>query len=66
MFCLDVGWVEHDSDGSTESLSWQVVLELSSDQTVVTMNSGDLTPDTSDLGTSDFLGSLVDVCNSLT
>lgn len=30
------------------------------------MNSGNLTPDTSDLGTSDFLGGLVDVGDSLT
>lgn len=65
-FNLDVGWVQHDSNRSTEGLWWQVLLEVGSDNTVVTVGSGNLTPDNSDLGTSDLLGSSVDVSNSLT
>lgn len=65
-FNLDVGWVQHDSNRSTEGLWWQVLLEVGSDNTVVTVGSGNLTPDNSDLGTSDFLGSSVDVSDSLT
>ena len=64
--CLNVRWVQEDSNGSTESLGWQVVSELSSDDTRVTVRSNDFTPDDSDLGTSDFLGSSVDVSNTLT
>ncbi len=64
--CLDVRWVQEDSDRSTESLSWQVRSELSSDNTGVTVSSVDLTPDNSDLGTSDFLRASVDVGDSLT
>lgn len=65
-FTLDVGWVQHDSDGSTESLGWQVLSEVGSHNTVVAVGSGDLTPDDSDLGTSLLLGASVDVGNSLT
>lgn len=63
---LDVGWVQHDSDRSTEGLWWQVLSEVGSDNTVVTVGSGDLTPDDSDLGTSDLLVASVDVGNLLT
>lgn len=63
---LDVGWVQHDSHGSTEGLWRQVLLEVGSDNTVVTVGSGDLTPDDSDLGTSDFLVASVNVGNLLT
>lgn len=63
---LDVGWVQHDSHRGTEGLGRQVSLEVGSDNTVVTVGSGDLTPDDSDLGTSDFLLGSVDVGNSLT
>ncbi|KAF7584943.1 hypothetical protein EJF18_11106 [Clavispora lusitaniae] len=65
-FNLDVGWVQHDSNRSTEGLWWQVLLEFGSDNTVVTVSSGHLTPDNSDLGASDLLGSSVDVSDSLT
>lgn len=64
--CLDVRWVQEDSDRSTESLSWQVRSECSSNDTGVTVCSVDLTPDHSDLGTSDFLGASVDIGDSLT
>lgn len=64
--CLDVRWVQEDSDRSTESLSWQVRSECSSNDTGVTVCSVDLTPDNSDLGTSDFLGASVDIGDSLT
>lgn len=63
---LDVRWVQHHSDGSTEGLWRQVLLEVGSDNTVVTVGFGDLTPDDSDLGTSDLLGSSVHVGDSLT
>lgn len=66
MVCLDVGWVQEDSDGSTEGLGWQVVSELSSDDTGVAVGSGDLAPHDSDLGASDLLGRSVDVGNALT
>lgn len=65
-FNLDVGWVQHDSNRSTEGLWWQVLLEVGSHDTVRTVGSGNLTPDDSDLGTSHFLGSSVHVSNSLT
>lgn len=65
-FNLDVRWVQHDSNRSTESLWWQVLLEVGSNDTVVTVGSGNLTPDNSDLGTSDLLGSSVYVGDSLT
>lgn len=63
--CLDVGRVEHDSDRRAKGLGGKVVSESSSDNTRVAVGSGDLTPDDSDLGTSDLLGGSVDVSNSL-
>ena len=63
---LNVRWVQEDSDRSTESLGWQVVSESSSDNTRVTVGSGDLTPHNSNLRTSNFLGSSVNVGNTLT
>lgn len=66
IICLDVGWVQHNSDGSTESLSWQVLFEVSSNETVVTVSSGNFTPDDSDFRSSNFLRSSVDVGDSLT
>lgn len=63
---LDVGWVQEDSDRGTEGLSWQVGLEVCSDGTRRTVSSGDLTPDDSNLGTSNLLRSSVDVSNTLT
>lgn len=63
---LDVRWVQHNSDGSTKGLWWQVLFEGSSHSTIVTVSSSDLTPDDSDLRTSDFLGSTVDVGYTLT
>lgn len=63
---LDVGWVQHDSHGSTKGLWRQVLLEVGSHNTVVAVGSGDLAPDDSDLGASDFLLGSVDVGNSLT
>lgn len=65
-FNLDVGWVQHDSNRSTEGLRRQVLLEVGSDNTVATVGSGDLSPDDSDLGASDLLGSSVHVSDSLT
>lgn len=65
-FNLNVGWVQHDSNRSTEGLWWQVLLEVGSHNTVGTVGSGNLTPDNSDLGTSDLLGSSVHVSDSLT
>ncbi len=41
------------------------MLEVSSDYTRVTVNSGNLTPDASDLSTSDGLWCSVNVCNLL-
>ncbi|QBM90984.1 hypothetical protein METSCH_G00240 [Metschnikowia aff. pulcherrima] len=64
--CLDVGWVQHDSDGSTERLRRQVLLEVGSHDTVVAVGSGDLAPDDSHLGASDLSLTSVDVGNSLT
>lgn len=63
---LDVRWVQKDSDGGTEGLGRQVVSEVGSHDTGVTVRSGDLTPDDSDLGASDLLGSSVHVGHALT
>ena len=63
---LNVRWVQEDSDRSTESLGWQIVSEGSSNNTRVTVSSGDLTPHNSNLRTSNFLGGSVDVGNTLT
>lgn len=63
---LDVGGVQHDSDRSTKGLGRQVLLEVGSDNTVVTVSSGNLSPDDSDLGASDLLLGSVHVGNSLT
>ena len=63
---LDVRWVQHDSNRSTKGLWWQVLSEVGSDQSVGSMGSGNLTPDNSNLGTSDFLLRTVNVGNTLT
>ena len=63
---LDVRWVQEDSDSSTESLWRQVVSELGSNDTVVTVSSSDLTPHDSNLGASNLLGGPVDIGNALT
>jgi hypothetical protein len=62
---LDVGRVEHDSDGGAKGLGGEVVSESSSDHTGVTVGSGNLAPHDSDLGASDLLLGSVDVSNSL-
>lgn len=63
---LDVGWVEHDSNRSTEGLWWEVLLEVSTDDTRVTVGSGNLAPHNSDLGASDLLAGTVDEGDTLT
>lgn len=63
---LDVGWVQEDSNRSTEGLGWQIVSEGGSNDTRVTVSSGDFAPHNSNLGTSDFLGSSVNVGDTLT
>ena len=63
---LDVRWVQEDSNRSTEGLGWQIVSEGGSNDTRVTVSSGNLTPHNSNLRTPDFLGGSVDVGNTLT
>ena len=64
---LDTGWEEHNADGATKSLTWEVGSELGTDSTVGTVCTGDLTPDCTELGT---LGvtvlDCVDISNALT
>lgn len=62
---LDVGWVKHDTNRSTECLWWNVGAELGSNNTRVTVCSGDSAPDYSDLGSLSLGWGLVDVGNSL-
>lgn len=62
---LDVGRVQHNSHRSTESLGGQVLDEVGSDQAVVAVGSGNLTPDHSDLRATDLLLGSVNVGNSL-
>lgn len=63
---LNVGGVQHNSDGSAKGLGRQVLLEVCSDDTVSAVRSDNLSPDDSDLGASNFLGSSVNVGDSLT
>ena len=63
--CLDVGRVEHDSDGRAKGLGGQVVSESGSDNAGVSVGSSNLAPHDSDLGASDLLVGSVDVSNSL-
>lgn len=58
---LDARRVEHDANTSGESLRRDVVCELGTNNTRVTVGTGDATPDDADLGTTDLLGGLVDV-----
>lgn len=46
--------VKHDSDAGAEGLGGQVVVELGSDDATVSVRSGDLAPDDSDLAALSF------------
>lgn len=63
---LDVGRVEHDTDSGAESVRRKVLLELGTDDTVVTVGTGDLAPHNTDLRTVDLLAGLVNISDSLT
>lgn len=62
---LDGGRVEHDTDGAADSLSGEVLDELSTDETRVTVGADDLTPDRTNRGTLVVLN-LVEVDDALT
>lgn len=62
---LDLAREKHDSNGTTERLGRQVSGELSLNRATVSVVSGDLAPNGSDLGTSLQRLGLVDVSNSL-
>lgn len=57
--------VQHYSDAGSKCLWWNVGSELWSNNTRITMRSGHLSPNDSNLATSLFCGCLVNVCNSL-
>jgi hypothetical protein len=57
--------VEHDTNRSTERLGGERACELGADDTGVAVWAGDLAPDHSDLGSTNFLLALVDERNLL-
>lgn len=63
--CLDARGVEHDTNASSESLRGDVVGELGTNDTRVTVRAGDAAPDDADLGATNLLGGLVDVSDTL-
>lgn len=64
--CLDVGRVKHDTDSGTEGLGREVLLEVGTDNSRVAVSLGDLSPDNTDLGTTNLLLGSVDKGNTLT
>lgn len=65
VYRLDARGVEHDADTGSESLRRDVVRELGTNDTRVTVRAGDASPDDTDLGATDLLGGLVDVSDTL-
>ena len=62
---LDTAREEHDPDGTTEALGREVASELGSDGSAVSVMTSDLSPDSSELGSTLLRLGLVDISNPL-
>jgi hypothetical protein len=64
-FLLNSAWIEHDADLAANSLWWQVLSELGTDNSYTSVSTGDLAPDYAIIATLLQGLRLVNICQSL-